>query len=196
MVSCFKRIASLSLLAFAISCGQNGDAPGLLSGIDGKRIFVYTETIGNMGGVAGADNICDTQAGGKGLSGTYKAFLIANTRRACSSANCSGGISENLDWVLQPSTNYYREDGTTLVGTTNASAIFNLPLTNSMEVAGSFIWTGLRQDWTNETNCLNWTSDSGGLFTTVGNILATDANAISAGVTACSNNYNLACVEQ
>lgn len=90
MVSCFKNFIPFSLLVLAISCGQDGKAPGLTSGggsILGLRIFISDTTDGNIGGVAGADNLCNSSAASRGLSGTYKAIITASTRIACTTAN-------------------------------------------------------------------------------------------------------------
>jgi len=145
---------------------------------DDKRIFrTIASSNGNLGGVSGADSSCNTRAGVLGI-GSSKAILAASTRRACTTANCSGGISENLDWVLKPNFTYYRPDGTRIM-TTNSSAIFPFGTllaqwdgTLSYDSGGPFpawYWMGLKTDWINAVdeitfkpfNCQDWTSSNG-----------------------------------
>ncbi|MBK8398092.1 MAG: DUF1554 domain-containing protein [Leptospiraceae bacterium] len=128
---------------------------------NGKRMFPYNIGAmgGNLGGIAGADSICQTNKPADVL--VAKAFIVSSTRRACSTPNCSGGISENLNWVLLPNTTYIQPSGTIVMGTTNASGILILPL--STAIPGNWpYWTGLKQDWTNSVNlCSDWTTTSG-----------------------------------
>jgi len=127
----------------------------------GKRLFPYNigGIGGNLGGIAAADAIC--QANKPADVNTAKAFIVGITRRACSTANCSGGIAENLDWVLTPNTVYIQSSGSTVMNTTNASGIFTFPM--STGVPGNWpYWTGLKQDWTTSANlCTNWTTTAG-----------------------------------
>ena len=76
-------------------------------------------------------------------SGTYKALITDGTNRvACTSANCAtGGAGENINWVLTPSTEYFRTDGTTEIGVTTSAGIFSFPLSNAITASG-VAWTG------------------------------------------------------
>ena len=126
-----------------------------------KYIFVTVATYnGNLGGISGADTKCQTEktnnfAGLPGNAEDYKAFIVdGTTRRACSNSDCSGGVSENLDWVLKANTDYYRLDGTTdtKIFTTNASGIVNFTggttlLTAIDSSSSTFWWTGIDVDW-------------------------------------------------
>jgi len=52
----------------AITKGTNHNRP--------KKVFVSSQTyVGNLGGVAGADSLCQGLATAAGLTGTFKAFL-------------------------------------------------------------------------------------------------------------------------
>ncbi len=156
---------------------------------------------GNLGGISGADSICMSDSN-KPVAGTYKAFLVDGTnRRACSTANCSGGVSENIDWVLAPSTTYYQVDGTTPIMTTNSAGIFVFgTLTNSFLNTTDDYWTGLQSNWTpRNTNCTLWTSDSGGVSSSGGTGEATNNQAIlgfSGGCDVPGMDTFLLCVEQ
>ncbi|HNI28314.1 MAG TPA: DUF1554 domain-containing protein, partial [Leptospiraceae bacterium] len=89
-------------------------------------------------------------------------------RVACTTNNCSGGVSENKDWVLKASTSYYKSDGTTLVFTTNASGIFaNGAIKAAVGNSTDETWTGIYSNgadggWTNAyvAHCSNWSSNS------------------------------------
>lgn len=67
----------LILAIFTISCGVKSDG-GLVDGIadDQHRVFVSSiDYDGNLGGLSGADSICNSLAQSAGLSKTYKAVL-------------------------------------------------------------------------------------------------------------------------
>ncbi len=123
------------------------------------KIFVTAGSLGpNLVGPSG-DSTCNADGNKPGGGGTYKALAALTTRRACLTSNCSGGASENSNWILYPNTQYRRGDGTTIIGTTNASAIFTFNLTNSIAAAG-FPSTFLNVDWTQNAteNCSDGTS--------------------------------------
>ncbi len=133
---------------------------------------------------------------------TYKAMIVDGVNRvACTTENCSGGVSEHVDWVLQPYTEYYRIDGTTLIDQTNDKGLFTAPLTNTYRDAPGTneafrIWVGIYNDWTSSSdNCDLWTStESSG---THARIDQTDNQAINYSGQLCSDNLNfLLCVEQ
>lgn len=157
------------------------------------RIYVTAITYGgDLDGVTGADTICGMDSG-KPSTGTYKAMLAAATRIACTTASCSGGVGEHTDWVLQPSANYARTDGTA-IGTTTSAGIFSFPLTNGIGTTGT-VWTGLASNWTNSANnCGNW--DNSGVNGTEANAANTDSSSIATALFGCGNSDHLYCVEQ
>jgi hypothetical protein len=115
----------------------------------GYRIFVTSGNWnGNLGGISGADdkvyNDGNKPAGGSGL---WKALISDEVARTIS-----------LDWVMLPAVDYYRGDGTTLIGTSNAQAVFDFPVVAvSTSLIG--IWTGLEADWSSSvSNCTAWTA--------------------------------------
>ena len=127
-------------------------------------------------------------------------MLVGSTRRACSTSYCSGGVSENLDWVFKASSSYFRSDGTTLVGKTNTSGIFasgtNTTFNNSFSNSSFLYWTGINLDYTNNSNnCVNWTSNSGANNGIIGYSLSNDT-ALSSNSFACNTSNYLLCVEQ
>ncbi|MDX1959808.1 MAG: DUF1554 domain-containing protein [Leptospiraceae bacterium] len=165
-----------------------------------KKIFrtAVEYPLGTLGGVSGADSRCNTDANYPG-SGIYKAFLVTNsgTRRACSTANCSGGISENVDWVLYPNANYIRLDSVAF-GSTNSAAIFNFSLTNQLVATlNNYHMTGMNANWTSNANdCSAFTSTAGSI--SGGNATLTTNGFLTNSVPACNYGpgYYLVCAEQ
>lgn len=202
MVSCFKYCLIISLLAVAVSCGQDGNAPSM--SCNPCKIFITATTSqGNIGASGVADQICETDANNPG-DGTYKALLAYDngSRRACTSQNCqTGGISENVDWVLRPNTTYTRVDGT-VIGTTTSVAIFTFPLTNALSASAGGAWTGLDfPEWTTPANfaCSNWTSTASSGPPAGGASMINDGSSYNSAFAFgrnCNANLSLICVEQ
>ncbi|AFM12781.1 DUF1554 domain-containing protein [Turneriella parva] len=170
------------VLAFALACaaGCNNygladqlESPGKTDGGSGfnlvNTMFVTQTTFnGNLGGVAGADNLCRNDAAnpmGSG-NGVWKALISANAQRiACTTSNCSGsGAAEHLDWVLKSNTTYYRPDKTVL-GSTDANGLFTAPLVATVGTGSAVTFTGLTADWAlSGDTCNAWTDQSVGSF--------------------------------
>lgn len=155
-----KSLTLIPLFIILVSCGQNkGSSPN-----NNPVIFISsTQANGNFGGPSQADAICMADASRPDKTKTYKAMMsIINTRIACQTAYCTGGTSENINWVLSPNTTYTRSDGT-IIGTTNSAGIFPATLTNSFSSTNTKIWTGLKADWTQwfDEDCNDWTSQNG-----------------------------------
>ncbi len=151
----------------------------------------------NLGGITGADALCSNSPP---FVGTYKALLVDGTTRvACTSAQCTtSGAAEGVSWVLAPNTKYVREDGTTVIGTTSAAAIFVFPLAASIGTNGDSYWTGLNTDWTTSSNsCSGWTQTSG-VSASAGLANTSDSQAISGVIDSCATLTGafLVCVEQ
>jgi hypothetical protein len=163
---------------------------------------------GNLGGITGADAKCNSDAGKPTGTGTYKAFITDGTvRRACSTTNCTGGVSENLDWVLKPATAYYKADGTTLVFTTNASGTFSTPsdIKATVGEVTSEFWSGIYSNtasggWTTLTpnTCTSWTVTTGSALRGFPGVIPATFTGDWFGKNnaTCSTTRNLLCVEQ
>lgn len=66
-------------------CGGTFDDVVISFSSPTKRVFVSSTTsTGNMGGLNGADNICQTRANAAALGGTWKAWLSSSTTSAAS----------------------------------------------------------------------------------------------------------------
>ncbi|TGK82048.1 DUF1554 domain-containing protein [Leptospira noumeaensis] len=169
------------------------------------KIFIATPTAPNNAGISGFDTHCNNSPNKPSGSYVYKALISDGIkRRACSTANCSGGTSEHIDWVLKPNQQYKRKDGTTTIGTTNANGIFVTSLTNVIDpdVIDGYtdnVFTGVNANWTPGDDCSDWTG-SGDTMT--GAYLYSDIRAFAEMSRGCSAMINQVfrgkaiCVEQ
>lgn len=199
MVLASKKIALGAIVFLLAACGQsggvspNGSTSTTTPSASPKRIFISATTSnGSFGTATAADAICAADAN-KPTGGTYKAMVVSSARIACTTANCSGGISEHTDWVLRPSTVYQRADGTA-IGTTGANGVFTFPLTNSFGGA-TVAWVGLSSNWTSSNTCSDWSS---GLFGVNGNYAITNmtSSSVFANTGGCNSSSSFICVEQ
>ena len=183
------------------------------------KMFVTTSTWNGQLGQGGSpitlaaiDALCMADANKPAGGGTYKAMFATTTagqtRRACTTTNCAGGTGENVNWVMLPNRDYYRANGTTLVGTTNNGGVIPLNLTNSISGVDEWYWTGLNGNgstWSTGENCANWTyagnnpvvagGREGHGNGTTGNTNGNDG-ALAGWVQFCNTLLNLVCVEQ
>ncbi|WP_244290288.1 DUF1554 domain-containing protein [Leptospira bourretii] len=169
------------------------------------KIFIANPTAPINAGISGFDTHCNNSTNKPSGSYTYKALVSDGIkRRACSTANCSGGTSEHIDWVLKPNQQYKTNDGTTIIGTTNANGLFPVPLTNSIQptaIDGSsdLVITGLNDNWTAGDDCNDWTGTGNGKY---GAHIEVGIKAFSEATMACSDLINntykgkAICVEQ
>jgi hypothetical protein len=160
----------------------------------------YSVPSGYIGGISAADAYCQRDRKCPAL-GTCKAMIVDGpTRAACTTANCSGGTNEHIDWVLQAHRTYVMTDKTTEIGTTNDNGIFDFPLINSISIRDEYAWTGLLADWTIGTSCAGWWSKSSSKFGSLGVTDSIDDVLLySAGATTSTCRYGwgyLYCVEQ
>lgn len=182
-----------------------------------KYVFVSNSTHnGQFNAVAAnaitsADAFCATEKDSNfsaipGTGTEYKAMLASGTiRRACSTANCSGGSSEHINWVFAVNTEYYKVASGTdvLVFKTSASAgILNFgssSLSNAYSSTAASIWTGLATDWQQDISCTSWTSSSGLQSGIIGNANATNNTTLDSTSTfgdTCDKLYKVLCVRQ
>ncbi len=154
--------------------------------------------------IASADEYCDTNKPNAGGIVTAKALLTGSSRRACSTPNCLGGelSAEQQDWPLRPNTTYVRSDGTTIIGTTNESALFDDLNAAIVDTGGGSVqaWTGLNgaaggwTDWTTAANCSDWGDTTGALVGWAGRPNTLDA-AFASSQPNCGFGLGLYCVE-
>ncbi len=171
-----------------------------------RRIFATTNQWigGSIGGTAGADSKCTTEAASRGYPGTWKALIAQPNasypplRRACTTSNCT--TDEGIDWVLYANLTYYRADDDALIGTTNSGRIFIFPLTNAFATSLPRTWTSFYADWVGGAtnfNCNGWTDTSAGLFGGISDPNVTSSSSIYGGGYSCqSGTARLICAEQ
>lgn len=167
-----------------------------------KRLFLTgTTSTGSLGGVTGADGLCQSDpqcAVGK----TCKALMVdagSDARIATLTADAGDG---QVDWVLTRFSHYYRIDGTTMVTYTEGTGLFHFPFANPMTGGAFSLWTGFGSGagagWTANAvdHCLGWTSnsslDSGGISDSTGVTAAT----FFLNTFTCDNTLWRICVEQ
>jgi hypothetical protein len=167
---------------------------------------------GNGNAIEEADQFCrkEKDLNFSTLSGTaieYKALIVQGIiRRACSTPNCSGGITESIDWVLKPDTTYYRSTASAdiiLFKTDLSVGVFKFiagnTLTNPFEVSGAnFVWTGFGQNWTEANssfgNCSDWNNIGIGTVGALSSITATSLDDTLG--QNCNALHRLVCVRQ
>lgn len=162
-----------------------------------KRMFVTANSYnGNLGGVTGADSLCNADTNKPNDGSTYKAVITDATNRvACSNANCTLA-TENVNWVIGANLNYIRASDAATLFTSNSAGIFSFgSITNSFDTSSNKYWTGLNANWTsNGSHCSLWANTGGSGM--VGNGNQTNNNAISQNTQGCSGTQNLLCAEQ
>lgn len=152
-----------------------------------KRTFISTTpTNGILGGVAGADAICNADPAKPAIiPNTYKALLAVSGTRT--GAPLTG-------WVLSASTKYFQSNGTTQIFATNASSIFSFGAFSSA-FSGTTYWTGLTNGWgPNANHCTNWTSSAGS--GEIGDGTSTGSGSIANTTSLCNVTNSIICVQQ
>lgn len=141
-------------------------------------------------GVSGADQICNADPDRPSVLTSFKAFIASGaTRRATVTSNIGDG---QVDWVLMPSTQYRKPDGT-IIGSTGANSLFVFNLTNP--ASATTYWTGMNTSWQSAADCSGWTNI--GSTALVGNGANTTTAMISAAGVNCNvTNMGLLCIEQ
>jgi hypothetical protein len=155
-----------------------------------KRVFLTsTQFSGNLGGLTGADQRCQTAATAGNKGGTWIALLASSMMTGPSRVSASG------PW-------YQERSGGSFVLTYNNAANLQTGSIATLEtdeqgriIQGNFtgdlnFWSGMNADaTTSASTCSNWTTTGGsgswGAFTSLGT-----------SATSCGNSYRLLCLEQ
>lgn len=172
-------------------------------------------TNGSMGGISGADTLCQNAAAALpssfGAPSEYKALLMDE----------SGARSLTHNWVLYPNTSYLNIKKSTLnpndsalVFITDSQAMFNGTVSHSIIVDGTrppatYTFTGIRIDtpgsvgtWLagSARTCFDWTSTATGTtYGSIGDPVQFSANFIDVGynsATSCNTSHGIYCVRQ
>jgi len=135
----------------------------------------------SLGGLSGADAICQAAATAAGYAGTYKAILSSDALSAASRLTLSYPIVRATD-------------GTTVVASSN---LWNSALVNAISsVGGPSVWTGTNANGSISTGntCSSWTGGTNGMFGTQN---ATDHNWTANNPQGCTAiNLSLYCIQQ
>lgn len=206
---------NILLYAFAVVClvscdsGNNGGSNQLSTGL---KIFVTAEdhvgdfandpTLNGANAIEKADDFCN-QSLNKPNDSIYKALIVDGITRDALSLT---------DWVLQPSTTYYRPYNNIEIGKTSDAHIFTaywVDLTNSIAdcdyncsvSAGFYVWTGIDDASnfsTSGSTCNSWSSSSNSQYAgRYGMFIETDGFAFSSNIFgSCGLRAYLYCVEQ
>ncbi|TGL44359.1 DUF1554 domain-containing protein [Leptospira perdikensis] len=164
------------------------------------RFFSTSTTYnGARGGIIGADAICmsDSKKPTEPARAVYKAFLVDDVNRiACTTSNCSGGVSEHTDWILKPDTSYFRAADLTKFAVTDSFGIFNSQLVHVDVNVLTNTLTGLATGgWTTRTNnhCNRWTDGTG---TGNAGVAANSLSVFTSTLGSCNAASVILCVEQ
>jgi len=169
---------------------------GSSDGMNGLFLFITSSSFtGNIGSIAGADSQCNADSA-RPRATSYKAMLVnvAGGRRASQSPEIGDG---QIDWVLRPSTRYFRSDGAFLV-TTSVEGLIKSELQAPMDSSGSRkYWTAIDSNWTTHVNdCSGWTDGAVGPSGAYGLGSSVTSGAIASGSQGCEQLAHLLCVEQ
>lgn len=162
--------------------------------IAARRVFATSTTqSGDLGGLEGADSLCQTLADGALLGGTFRAYMV--------------GPTQGLNRLEHPNVPFVRLDGVRVANSWNdlADATIAAPINRDewrIPVTGN-AWTGLNQVNGNPLNnhCTNWTFEGGGCLGggpcgAAGETEMIDGHWDGWFVFDCSTPFRLYCIEQ
>jgi hypothetical protein len=142
---------------------------------------------GEIGGIAGADAICNSDPGRPDTSVPYLAYLGE-----------PGTRDRFLDYPLFPMKDYYRADGVTLTFTTDLSTMTGLAaFPNAITPTPMNFWSGFGQTplEVKSEHCLGWTSSSNLESGRNARSNYLNVGALAYNPVACNISNNLYCVE-
>ena len=159
-------------------CGTTTDDVTIAFANNWKYAFITRDNVngtgvgsGNLGGLSGADNICQTRATAAGLNGTYKAWLSDDGTSAASR-------------LTQYNGEYRLLNGTKLAD--NWSDLVDGSIDNPLNIteygttvaASSAAYTGTNTNGTSESpnNCANWNSGGTNVWVRGGNPTVTNGD--------------------
>jgi hypothetical protein len=157
--------------SYALLCMQISSGPALPSHASvGKKVFVTSAANGNLGGLAGADALCQTRASAAGLANAsdFKAWL------SDSFTDAKDHITTDGPWV--------RIDGVKVADNkadlVDSSLITAISLTEAGTYLGGYlVWTGTGVNGVKSANnCNNWSSGTNSFQGDGGNESRADAS--------------------
>jgi len=180
-----------------VSCtGEGGNVTASVTVEAIKRVFI-TSTIhtGNLGGLTGADSICQIRANAAGLGGTWRAWL-SDTRKNARDRIKKHNVPITLVDTLKRVANNF-------IDLTDGILIRKINLTElGTEVASvRNMWTntnseGYRKDMTESLTCDNWSTESSLYGGHTGRHDRTDSEWTEYWYESCDRDGRLYCMEQ
>lgn len=160
------------------------------TGVGDYRVFVTSTTYdGNLGGLSGADAICQNLADTSSLGGRWRAWLSTNSTQARDRVN-------DVAYYLVNNTTKVCDDRTDLTDGTIGNII---NIAENQTSIGGYVWTGTNADGTAHlNNCNNWTSNLDSSSGVYGNTNSSDGAWTNAGTEpmgGCASRYHLYCFE-
>ena len=159
-------------------------------------VFALTNTVlqGNLGGLSGADNLCNNRAQTAGLNGTYIAWLSTSTINA----------KDRIADVIYALPNNLGEPVIKVIGgkadlsTGDISHQINRTAYGVEFTSNGAIWTGTDEygNTVANSNCNSWTSSSSGVLGTIGRSYAKDFRWTNSGNASCNDDaYAIYCFQ-
>lgn len=159
------------------------------------RVFLSSTTQnGNLGGLAGADALCQNLAASASLPGTYRAWLSDDTQSPATRFSQSSGPYNLPNGVAIASSWADLTDGALAAPITVAEngVTFDDP--------GFRTWTNTRANGTGggvlDENCTGWTTGANGANGDEGQVTATSDNWTDFASGTCNNLFHLYCFQQ
>lgn len=148
------------------------------------RIVFVTSTKyrGDIGGLSGADDKCNTRASAAGLPGSYKAWMSSSTVDAWT----------RIDDAPYVRTGDYQIVATSLADLTDGTIAYTISNTEFGVATSTGVWTntnanGLKHYVVANQVCTDWTSNSGSLMTYSGRTSYTNSNWTQYGDLGCDD---------
>lgn len=209
------KVIVVSAALFLASCGGGGDNGNLSSSSvsTGLKIFITaSKHVGDFqndpllqgaNAISKADCFCNIDAN-KPNNSVYKALIVDGVNR---------DAVNNIDWVFQPDTTYYRPNDNIQIGTTVSNSLLPVlyaDLTNSIAdrqpessdpyVGANYAWTGIgnASNYSKGSDCQGWSIGDNSSSGSLGTSYRKDALSVtSSGSTwGCLQRLSLYCVEQ
>jgi hypothetical protein len=140
--------------------------------------------MGDLGGIAGADGICQSTADGASLGGSWKAFLSVAGESAVDHVSLAGPLENMQGEVIAA------DESDLFDGSIAAVASYD---ENGTAIADD-IWTGTSFDASPDLTCVDWTSTDGNAKGTRGTAGDVNDDWVSAGFRFCNWSLHLYCV--
>ena len=159
------------------------------------RVFVTSTTQdGNLGGLSGADAICQNLATSANLTGTYRAWLSDDSQSPSTRFSQSSGPYQLLNGATVATSWADLTDGTL------ATAITLAENGATFDDLGLRAWTNTRANGTSggvlNENCAGWTTGANGSDGDEGQVAATSDNWTDFASGTCNNLFHLYCFQQ